>query len=285
MRSITIQKSNSDSLLAQLGILYSVFKEASKDEQLEFDLSLLDWVCPLLLLPLAAYMRTTGSTAPVDHYNVSSYLKSVSFPNGVDSVSSFEKQLQQEKNYIPISVLIQNAGADRERLESLFADMILKSLNAADIPGIMNAVYYPITELATNVFEHSKSNHGFVFGQFYPKKNYLDICIVDCGRGLRASYEQDKNLFISDLDAITEAMRGHSTKPDKERGYGVSTSKRVVCEGLNGEFILLSGSGVLVAKNTSERIASLPNFNWQGVIIAYRIPKPKAPIDISPFLE
>ena len=70
------------------------------------------------------------------------------------------------------------------------------------VSGAKNAVYYPITELVTNIFDHSKQNKGFIFGQFYPKKNYLDICIVDCGRGLAKTYEEEKGLKLSDSDSI-----------------------------------------------------------------------------------
>ncbi len=37
--------------------------------------------------------------------------------------------------------------------------------------------------------------------------------------------------------------------------------------------------------NKKERVVSMPDFYWQGVIIAYRIPKPDGSIDISPYLE
>ncbi len=93
------------------------------------------------------------------------------------------------------------------------------------------------------------------------------------------------NLDVTDEVAITEVMKGNSTKADKERGYGVRTSKRVVCECLKGEFILISGSAGLFSKNNSEKLVSLPNFNWQGVIVSYRIPKPTDVVDISAYLE
>ncbi|MEK7064937.1 MAG: hypothetical protein AAB963_00660, partial [Patescibacteria group bacterium] len=207
----------------------------------------------------------------------------IGFPSGIDSVSVFQQQVQAHKSYIPIGVLKEEKGADRERLESLFSTMIYNVLGS--VSGAKNAVYYPITELVTNIFDHSKQNKGFIFGQFYPKKNYLDICIVDCGRGLAKTYEEEKGLKLSDSDSIVEVLRGHSTKQSVERGYGVHTSKKVVCECLGGEFVLLSGSSALMASGKKQKIVDLPGFYWQGVIIAYRIPKPSGPIDISQYLE
>ncbi|EKD44036.1 MAG: hypothetical protein ACD_72C00019G0001 [uncultured bacterium] len=53
---------------------------------------------------------------------------------------------------------------------------------------------------------------------------------------------------------------------------------------LGGSFTLISGSAALIA-GTQEQIVTLPNFYWQGVIIAYRIPRPTKLVDITPFLE
>jgi len=102
---------------------------------------------------------------------------------------------------------------------------------------------------------------------------------------LSKTYEEEKNLKLSDTDSIVEVLKGRSTKPSIERGYGVRTSKRVVCECLGGEFVFLSGSSALVANGKNQKIVTLPGFYWQGVIVAYRIPKPLGPVDISPYLE
>ena len=101
---------------------------------------------------------------------------------------------------------------------------------------------------------------------------------------MAAAYKEEMDLNLSDGEAIEEVMRGHSTKSE-ERGYGVRTSKNIVCEALGGEFILISGSAALVSSGGRERLASLPKFHWQGVIIAYRIPRPTQKIDTSPYWE
>ena len=284
MNNIIINQPKDDSLISQLVYLYKSFKDFPFGEPRNFDISNIDWFYPLLVLPISAHINCFGSQFEKNNNKPNqSYLDTIGFPVGIDSVSIFQQQLQLDKNYIPISTLKKDKGADRERLESLFSQMIYKILGS--VPGAQNAVHYPITEIVTNIFDHSKQDKGFVFGQFYPKKNYLDICIVDCGRGLAKVYAEEKNLKLSDSDAIIEVLKGHSTKPSVERGYGVRTSKRVVCEGLGGEFVLLSGSSALIAKGNQEKIIDLPGFFWQGVIAAYRIPKPAGPIDISPYLE
>lgn len=284
MKKILINQPKDDLLISQLVCLYKSFKGVPFDEPRNFDISNINWFYPLLVLPISAHINCFKSNFEKNNNKISqSYLDTIVFPTGIDTVSVFQQQLQSNKNYIPISTLKKDKGVDRERLESLFSQMIYKILGS--VPGAQNAVHYPITEIVTNIFDHSNQDKGFVLGQFYPKKNYLDICIVDCGRGLAKVYADEKNLKLSDSDAIIEVLKGHSTKPSVERGYGVRTSKRVVCECLGGEFILLSGSSALIAKGKKEKIVDLPGFFWQGVIVAYRIPKPAGPIDISPYLE
>ncbi len=284
MRNILVPKPKGDSLAGQLISLYKSLEGLSPREIVRFDLSQLTFACPLLVLPFCAYLNTTKSEYSLGENNaVASYLDAISFPKGIDSISSFRAKIQKEKSYVPISVLMRERPPERERLEALFMGMIYKTMQT--IEGARNAVFYPITEIVTNIFEHSKQDQGFVFGQFYPTKNHLEICIVDRGRGLAMAYKEEKGLRLSDQEAIAEVMRGNSTKPNTDRGYGIRTSKKVVCEGLGGEFVLVSGSSALLASQSKEQLVSLTNFYWQGVIVAYRIPKPTNPIDISPYLE
>lgn len=284
MKQIIVPKPKRDSLIAQLLSLYKTFKNVSEKESLDFDLSELNWVCPFLVLPISAYIDDTKSKYSIHESNsIESYLDIVKFPKGIDSISSFKHQTQQHKNYIPISVLRKDAGVMRGRLEQLFQELIYKKIGS--MSGARDAIYYPIGEFITNIFEHSKKDKGYIFGQFYPKKNYLDICIVDNGRGFKKTYLEEKSLKLSDSEAIIEVMSGNSVKADKERGYGIRTSKRIVCEALGGEFIMISNSIALISKTKSQELVSLPGFNWKGVIIAYRIPIPKGRIDIYPYIE
>jgi len=284
MKKIMVEKSNNDSLISQLSILYKAFKNTNEKEDLLFDLSMVEWGFPLLILPIVAYVKNNKSKIVFDNSKIKSYLETIRFPKGVDSISEFEKQTQIHKSFIPISVLRKKSKIQRERLQSLFEMKIYKILGS--IPGARNAIFYPMSELVTNIFEHSGKDEGYLFAQFYPSKKYLDICIVDCGIGLANGYNKARGVNLSDEQAIIEAMSGNSIKSETERGYGLRTSKDVICKALaGGEFILLSGSAVLVSLNKRENIVTLPDFYWQGVVISYRIPKPDKPVNISDFLE
>lgn len=90
MRKIIVPKPKNDSLLAQLGSLYKTFMSTKNKEDLEFDLSLVDWIYPLLILPISAYINNSHSTYKINSSNrIKTYLETINFPNGIDSISSF----------------------------------------------------------------------------------------------------------------------------------------------------------------------------------------------------
>ncbi len=276
MKKVEVQPPKNESLRSQLISLYLTFKDMSG--QIQFDLSEINWLFPLLILPIASYIQDTGSKfiSPSDP-GVSSYLKTVKFPAGIDSSSG----VQKEKSYIPVVVLRKNQ--ERERLKNVFADMVYRVLEPA--ADAKNAFYYPISELVDNIFYHSKEEKGYLFAQHYPKKGFVDLCIVDRGRGITASYKEEESLDLSDGEALKEALKGHSVIQENIRGRGIRTSKRVVCEALGGEFVLISGKAAFHSSQSEEILYDLPSFYWKGVIVAYRIPRPVNPVDIYPYVE
>lgn len=280
MKNIIISQPKTDSLINQIVAFYQIFSKIKQNEKVNFDLTNLNWIYPFLILPVSAYIRKSDSEyiPPLDD-NVLSYLNIINFPGGVNSVSAFNKF----SNYIPISLLKNKDSAGREQLETLFSKMVYKTLKS--VPGTENAVYLPIAELVTNIFEHSGENEGWIFAQLYPKKKFLDLCILDCGRGLSKTYLQEKSLKISDLEAVKLAMTGHSVKSGIERGYGIRCSKKVICDGFGGDFVIISGDAGLFSINGEEKLVQFPSLKWQGVIIVYRIPQPKKAIDINSYLE
>ena len=102
---------------------------------------------------------------------------------------------------------------------------------------------------------------------------------------MRVSVTGSRSLVISHSDSIGQVMIGNSTKSAKERGYGVKTSRKLICNGLNGSFLILSGNAVLIVESKQEKFLELDKVEWQGVILAYRIPLFKQPFNIYPYLE
>jgi len=273
-----VERPQNENLSSQLVALYKTFRGIQPSQQVSFDFSLITWINPLMLLPIGAHIQTTSGNYSSPSA-ISSYLSAIQFPHGVDTIDA----LQQSKTYIPIGVLKRQADVGRERLESAFLHLLTTTIG--DTPGSRNAIYYPISELTTNIFDHSQSDTGWILAQWYPNKKFLDLCIVDRGRGLAATYQEELGLTLTDDEAIRNALQGVSTKKERERGYGVRTSKNVVCKALGGSFTLISGSAAYLVEQHSEKMVRLPQFSWPGVIIGYRIPQPDGPIDITPHLE
>lgn len=268
-----------DDFPSQLVALYKTLRDIQPKQTVTFDFSSTNWIHPLLALPIGVHIQSVGGNF-IPSTSIGSYLDAICFPLGISNIDTLN---QHSKSYIPIGVLKREADVNRERFESAFLQLLIQA--TGNIPGSQTAIRYPISELITNIFEHSKSDTGWILAQWYPNKNYLDLCIVDHGRGLAAAYQEELGLTLIDEDAIRKVLRGVSTKDDKERGFGVRTSKDVVCKAMGGSFTLISGNAAFLATDQKEKIVRMPQFNWQGTIIGYRIPRPKGYIDITPYLE
>lgn len=198
---LQIRQPRSDKLSHQLVNLYNTFRNIQPNQQVIFDLSSVNWVSPLSILPIGTHAQETNSECiPASSSLVNKYLSTIQFPLGIDTVN----ELQQFKTYIPIGVLRRQSGANREKLETTFL-RLLKNI-IGNIPGSTSAIYYPISEITTNIFDHSQSDTGWILAQWYPKKKFLDLCIVDRGRGLTATYHDELGLNQTDEESIKKAL-------------------------------------------------------------------------------
>lgn len=77
------------------------------------------------------------------------------------------------------------------------------------------------------------------------------------------------------MDAIKNASIGVSTKnlPEAEnRGYGIVTSKKMLTEGLGGQFFVFSGGAFYRKDSENDSIVGLPaNIKWDGTVVLLRI--------------
>ncbi len=149
--------------------------------------------------------------------------------------------------------------------------------HSGPINGIISLLF---SELIDNITEHSKSNEGFLFCQYLPHEKNLYIMILDSGRSIYSSYASDERYidFLTDKESsgILMALRGKSTKdrPENEnRGYGISKSRKLVVDGLGGEFFLLSGSAFARHDSRGETVIDLPgDLRWNGTAVLIKIP-------------
>ena len=249
MQNIVIPEPQNNSLVAQFIALHQVLAEIKKSPKVSFDFSNLKEIYPLTILPICAYIQDTGSSyICLKNPKINSYLEKNKFPNGT-------KELLANSSNLPINLLSNFPDIKtRDELIYNFGKKLYEMMGSVE--GTRDALFYPISEFTTNIFEHSKKAEGWVFAQVDKQKNILDICIVDSGRGLR-----------------------------KERGFGVRTSKNLVCDDLKGSFLIVSGSAALITEGKDEKLLELDKPIWNGVVLAYQIPLPKGPVDIYKYVE
>lgn len=134
---------------------------------------------------------------------------------------------------------------------------------------------YFLGELTDNINEHSLAAEGYVFAQYYPNSNYLDLCVCDAGQGILQSYLNDPKFYPkSEAEAIQLALSGRSTKDRPEaRGFGITTTRNMLVNGLRGKLFLWSGNTTYLQTVSKEAIVSIDgNGHFQGTFIALRLP-------------
>lgn len=240
------------------------------------------FVTPLFILPLLVYGN--GCRKKIHFQYTNGYLDTIRFGTGglkpeELGACAFQELLEtcSGKTYIPIisfPTYLKSTG-ERDEILSAVEDLLTHQVKAR--PNITAGLKYLIGENVDNIIEHSDSERGYIFSQAYPQKKYLDICIADNGISLLGSYcKMMENRYTDHLSAMKAANSGISTKnlPDAEnRGYGIMTSKKMLVDGLSGNFVMLSGNALYLKSKLVDESIALPDFaSWNGTIVSMRIP-------------
>lgn len=238
---------------------------------------------PFFLVPLSIYKNRCGKNVKLN--NVSSYTQSyfhyMCFENTL--LISNDTNLKEilgayvGKTYIPIcKFALLNRKEDE--LQSA-AQKLIERQSGADL-RIRTPLSYFLGELICNIREHSGSPYGYIHAQYLRKEQCIDICIADEGITVFGSYMRSRKYLDeiggNEAKALKLANDGYSTKdmPEAEnRGYGISSTKKMLVDGLGGAFFMLSGRAFhRHDSNGSEFVNLPPNINWDGTIILMRIP-------------
>lgn len=205
------------------------------------DLSALKWMYPLEILPISALIsdKKLEYILPKNE-ECRNYLKYFHFPNGLQIY-------RRSDNYIPIY----NFTASSKTKSSIeIKSKILDSLISLFVQkigspkGALNALSLAIEESISNIEDHSGSEKGWIHAQFYQKKNFLDICILDTGRTFRENYIHHHKAVGSDTEALSRAIKGVSTKIEEIRGSGLPTFVNLARKAFKGEFVIISGKAL-----------------------------------------
>lgn len=256
-----------------------------KGEINKIDLSEINWIYPLNILPIATLLSDLQNKGyklniiPPVSLKVKSYLKTINFFKGIHTLDTL-----RNKNYIPI--IFMSAKPDqvknREQIETCLKNILLKQMSGKRT--LSNALGYTLSEMFDNIWEHSKSEYGWFLAQYYKNKNYVEICILDNGISLKGSYDRKKINVKNDTKAIELALSGVSTKKE-ERGMGLLSTKKLVTESsLRGKFLLLSGKSGYYKYRNKELLFNL-KCHWRGTIVLFRLYKTKDKVEWAPYVD
>lgn len=278
-------------LLPMVSIMSRI--EASEDNKVIIDFSNTKFISPVFILSLMIYV--IKAQKDIQYINLNDYMKAFHLNNGIisDNLRNSEFLAIMEKyaknTYIPIiNFPAQKNSDDKEEILTVAENLIIRQLNIKS--NVASGLKYMIGETIDNITEHSETDRGFICAQAYKNKGYLDICIADGGVTLLGSYKRlPDNEISNDLEAIKAANRGISSKnlPDAEnRGYGIYTSKKMLVEGLGGQYMIMSGGALYMKSQTIDKFFTLPSgLRWNGTIVALRIPYLETDFKYTDYIE
>jgi anti-sigma regulatory factor (Ser/Thr protein kinase) len=227
-------------------------------------LKIVEWATPMGLLPLAIYANLCGLdiTTGRNNQKIQGYLRSIYFPRGLSNL-----QWAKRSSYLPISRF--SIEKDDNSLTS-YENLILGKISEEDVKSsFLNSLKYLTSEMVTNVKEHAQVEDYWIAAQYWRKTETCEIAIADTGRGYRESYRGTQYEVETHSDAITNAVKGNSSKNDVERGAGIPGMINLFCNGYGGTVVIMSGDALLYMDKEKQEFYSL-DVDWQGVFLGLR---------------
>lgn len=151
-------------------------------------------------------------------------------------------------------------------------DNILNEIAEIKLPtGFENFVMFALSELLTNIMQHSQSKKIDISIHITPKTFLLQL--ADHGIGIKKSYLLNKKYPKDDSAAIQWALSGLSTKDNTERGFGLYSTKKLV-EALSGIMIIKSGTTkTTIEKDKISNHSLNKSFKGVSIVIKTKIKK------------
>lgn len=248
-----------------------------------WDLSNAIFFHPFFLAPLVIYKQMCKKEIScINKPNrILAYLDTIHFnePLTITGNDRLEEILRPylRKTYLPICKF----NLRQENLDGLQTILqgVITTQSGTDY-RITTPLSYLLGELIDNMSQHSRGEYGYIFSQYLKRERCIDLVLADDGITIFGSYIKAKK-YLEEINgneavALTLANEGRSTKnlPNAEnRGYGISSSKNMLVDGLHGSFFMLSGGAFhRHDANGSDYIKLPPSINWDGTIILMRIP-------------
>lgn len=266
------------------GIIFQTEQtDISNGSKILWDFSDCKFLHPFFIGAIAILKRQYGDMVELYRlpYSISNYFDAIYFESPlVIQEKDNDNRIWDKykgKTFLPVC-LFRPMDSSSIKAQELIQDAINRQLGLDK--SLKDIISLLLAELIDNITEHSKSDEGFLFCQNMPSHKALYVMICDTGRSIYSSFAADIRYFdlLTDLESsgLLLALNGKSTKdrPENEnRGYGISKSRKLVVEGLGGEFFILSGGSFARHDANGEKVADLPgDIRWNGTAILLKIP-------------
>lgn len=265
--------------------LFRIIVSCEDDNEITFNFLNATFFHPFFIAPLAIYCDSCGKKITNENLDSSlrDYLDVISFnkPKIIRSVEDVDDLIAtySTKTYTPVCKFpIGIPGTEKDQIVSRIQNLV--EIQSQVKGPIKDPLTYMFSELITNIGDHSCSEYGYIYSQYLPREGCVNLCIADCGINILGSYlrtgKYTDKIQDNPAKALQLAVEGYSTKdrPDMEnRGYGISSSIKMLVNGMHGSFFILSGNAFYRHDANGKMIVRLPDtIAWNGTIILLKIP-------------
>lgn len=261
-------------------------RQTYRGDTVVWDFREVNFLHPFFLAPLAIFRQQADRDIRCENITLQmqSYLNGIHFDrmlhfeNATNETAEHVMDQYADRNHIPLCSFSMTDD-NKDAFCSIARNIIVRQTRVGT--AVTTPISYFLSELIDNIYEHSGSPNGYLFSQYLEREQCINICIADNGITIPGNYQRvglyQKEIDGNPAEALRLANEGRSTKnrPETEnRGYGISTSKRMLVEGLGGSFFMLSGSAFHRYEHQSlNYYANISSFfHWDGTLILLRIP-------------
>lgn len=228
----------------------SVVEQLEKLDQpskILLDLSDIRFAHPSGMAPIVAYSRflhdygwLVDMALPDDDF-AASYFRKAGWIDGL------EGNYVRHRPGTPIDTFIPLVSYNsHEELNPIVSDALRHFSRAFSFQtGVLDALEWALNEVADNVLLHAGGARGWVQLRKEPRKNLIEVVVVDCGRGVLDSLREGHPHLDNDLAALELAVEKGVTR-DKNigQGNGLAGTLRIAVAS-HGYVNLYSGAGLL----------------------------------------
>jgi anti-sigma regulatory factor (Ser/Thr protein kinase) len=266
-------------------LLYTLISTTPTSKSYEFDMDAVNFIYPygIISLMLSARLLAYKSGKPVMIRNVRTeiqqYLQRMNVNSAAKSWIKFAYECGDEwarnpstQNLLELTVVKDQADilSVVSRTENVFSRWLIVS----NLRELLTAV----SELCTNIIEHSQDSNGCILIQKYNLQSTNQVKVIlavgDIGIGIRGSLLTRFNRQgLATIQFLHKAMEGNTSRLSGRGGLGLRTVEKIAAQ--NGGYLWLrSESAAILSRGETNRQEQLNLAHIPGtqVVIEFKAP-------------